>query len=486
MSNTDKHSKKSSSNDDTLLYVLLFLLVALLVGGLIYWQWSTKTEPNYDYSELGEWTNSPTQEEVSKLFANNRDRIKSAERILNDKIKSKRLSSKEKEEVRAEMKKINQKLYKDLQGHDLKKIEKESPEMLATLYAQLYEDGKTLVRIKEKTSTNRPYEEVKKQQELQKRWKKTFASQWNDIVPKMNGWLIKWHHQARELIPKHGKFLTRGFIPFMINGREANPNSEEDINYFLNVNNNEEKGGWEENVAFLSQPPIIHFEGYGGFVKKKELKESSEGSETFGLTTCNKAVEDGWGIPIPATPTTPAIPALPTRTSTLSLRVENDTRLRRNIVITLSKKLFLNRLGYEEWITSAKKEKNSRNYWDICFESAAETIIHELAHSIVDVMIITYDGEEGGGHGKLFYEIMEDIEKMVRETPEFREFEEWWKSPEKEEKEWAAASILGDNKKSHWDEWKYWYIGGGVGILVIGLVVVVIFWDTSKKKNGKN
>ena len=49
------------------------------------------------------------------------------------------------------MKKINQKLYKDLQDHDLKKIEKESPEMLATLYAQLYEDGKTLIRIKEKT-----------------------------------------------------------------------------------------------------------------------------------------------------------------------------------------------------------------------------------------------------------------------------------------------------------------------------------------------
>ena len=87
--------------------------------------------------------------------------------------------------------------------------------------------------------------------------------------------------------------LTHGFIPLKINGREADPNSQRDINYFLDVNNKRGKDNWEENVAVLSKPPIIDFKGYGGFVKKKELKESSEGSETFGLTTCNKAVEDG-------------------------------------------------------------------------------------------------------------------------------------------------------------------------------------------------
>ena len=483
MSNIGKHSKKSSSNDDTLLYVFLFLLVALLAGGLIYWKWPTKTKSNYDYSELGERKNSPTQKEVSKLFSDNRNRIKSTERILNDKMRTKRLSSKEKEEVRAELDKINKKLYKDLQGHDLKRIKKETPEMLASIYAQLYEDGKTLVRIKERTSTNRPYEVAKKQQEIQEKWEETFASKWEDMETKINDWLIKWHHQARELIPKHGKPLTRGFIPFMINGREANPNSEKDINYFLDVNNNEGKKDWEESVALLSQPPIIRFNGYGGFVTKKDLENSSEGTETFGLTTCNRPFESGWGLP----KTKPPKPASPNRTSILIIKEENETRLSRNIVITLSKKLFFNRLGYEEWITDVKKEKNSRNYYDICFESAVETIVHELAHSIVDAMLIKYDGEEGGGHGKLFYDLMEDIDKMVRETPEFKEFEAWWKSPEKEEKEWAAASILGDSKKSHWDEWKYWYIGGGVGILVIGLVVV-IFWDelTGSKKNGKN
>ena len=123
---------------------------------------------------------------VSKLFSDNRNRIKSTERILNDKMTSKRLSSKEKEEVRAELDKINKKLYKDLQGHDLKRIKKETPEMLVTLYAQLYEDGKTLVRIKERTSTNRPYEEVKKQQEIQEKWEETFTSKWGDMQPKIS------------------------------------------------------------------------------------------------------------------------------------------------------------------------------------------------------------------------------------------------------------------------------------------------------------
>ncbi|CAG8559967.1 1352_t:CDS:1 [Paraglomus brasilianum] len=101
-------------------------------------------------------------------------------------MRTKRLSSKEKEEVRAELDKINKKLYKDLQGHDLKRIKKETPEMLASIYAQLYEDGKTLVRIKERTSTNRPYEEVKKQQEIQEKWEETFASKWEDMETKIN------------------------------------------------------------------------------------------------------------------------------------------------------------------------------------------------------------------------------------------------------------------------------------------------------------
>jgi hypothetical protein len=479
MENTDKKSRKNSSSDDTLLYVLLFLLVALLAGGLIYWKWPKNTEPVYNYEEeLGKWDNSPTEKVVSKLISDNRNRIKTAERVLGDKMRTRKLTAEEKKEVRAELDSINTGIYRDLWGIDLKEREKDSPDLLTNLYKELYEQGKALIRIKSKISANRTYEEAKKQLEFQKKWKKVFASEWQDMKPKISEWLIKWHHQARELIPKHGgRILTHCFIPLKINGREANPNSEKDINYFLDMNNNSGREDWEESVTLLSQPLTIDFKGYGGFVDKKKLKDSSEGSETFGLTSCNPMTIQprGWGFR--------GRPA-----ETLLKYYDLDKRCRQ-IVITLSKKLFLNRLGYEEWITDAKEENNSRNYYDICFESAAETIIHELAHSIVDVMRFEYDGEEGGGHGKLFYELMEDIEKIVKKSPEFEEFKTWWQKPEKENKEWSAASVLGDSKKSsHWDEWKYWYIGGGVGVLMIGLVVVIVFWDelTGSKKNVKN
>ena len=101
-------------------------------------------------------------------------------------MRTKRLSSKEKEEVRAELNKINKGLYKDLQGHDLKIIEKENPEMLATIYEKLYEDGKVLIRIKSKISADLPHEKAKKQLEFQKKWKQLFASEWQDMQDKIS------------------------------------------------------------------------------------------------------------------------------------------------------------------------------------------------------------------------------------------------------------------------------------------------------------
>jgi len=123
---------------------------------------------------------------VSELFSNNRNRIKAAERVLDDKVRKRKLTAKEKEEVRAELNKINKGLYKDLQGHDLKIIEKENPEMLATIYEKLYEDGKVLIRIKSKISADLPHEKAKKQLEFQKKWKKVFASEWQDMEPKIS------------------------------------------------------------------------------------------------------------------------------------------------------------------------------------------------------------------------------------------------------------------------------------------------------------
>jgi hypothetical protein len=54
-----------------------------------------------------------------------------------------------------------------------------------------------------------------------------------------------------------------------------------------------------------------------------------------------------------------------------------------------------------------------------------ETIAHELAHVIVGNIEAEYEGEEGGGHGEFFYEIMEKIEKMIKDSPEFENFKTW-------------------------------------------------------------
>jgi len=52
-----------------------------------------------------------------------------------------------------------------------------------------------------------------------------------------------------------------------------------------------------------------------------------------------------------------------------------------------------------------------------------ETIAHELAHAIVNSIKANYDGEKEGGHGKFFYDIMEEIEEMIKDSPDFPEFE---------------------------------------------------------------
>ncbi|CAG8531075.1 7029_t:CDS:2 [Cetraspora pellucida] len=92
------------------------------------------------------------------------------------------------------------------------------------------------------------------------------------------------------------------------------------------------------------------------------------------------------------------------------------------IRIRLKKEMFLNRLGYEEFITKLN-EKGGFSYVDICFESVVDTIAHELAHAIVATFEFKYEGKEGGGHGKLFYDICKEIEVMIREDPKFEEFE---------------------------------------------------------------
>ncbi|CAG8527376.1 9708_t:CDS:2 [Ambispora gerdemannii] len=243
----------------------------------------------YDYkSEIGERLITPTAEEVSKLISGNRSRLKTVERVLNDKVKDRKLKPSEKEEVRKELSKVNKELDKTIQEFELEKLEKDDPELLATIYSQFYEQGKVLTRLKVKTSVDRPYEEAMEDEDVLK---------------------------------------------------------------------GETKDGSLSHLD-LTQPFQIKFRGYTGFLKPEDSKKSKEGTETFGLTLS------------------------------------------------------------EEKVTS-------RTYHDICFEEVVETIAHELAHAVVNSIRTSYEGEEKGGHGRLFHDLMERIEKMMRKTSEFSDFKDW-------------------------------------------------------------
>jgi hypothetical protein len=319
------------------------------------------------------------------------------------------------------------KLDEMLKGQDLKEIEKKTPQLMSQFYAHFYEQGKILTRLKALTSLNRSDEEVKAQQEFQKKWKQEFSpEELKDINATMNKWLKKWYNQAKEeVMPRHGKSLVgqkHEFVPLIINRRKADPNSAADVNYFLDEKNEVytdiKEGkvglrGWKEMVSLLKQPfKAVNFEGYGGFISKKDKENSTEGKETFGLTNSTRWGEQGW--------------TEENKNKNPIFTLKYVSKGVRDIVITFCKRLYLNRLGYEEWITDLKAS-SSRQYFDISFEDVVETIAHELAHAIVATMKFEYEGQEGGGHGKLFYDVMEEIEEMMRNSPDFSEFENWWK-----------------------------------------------------------
>src|SRR6185436_18985794 len=119
--------------------------------------------------ELGKKLTSPTAQDVSRLIQGNRSRIKKAKRVLEDKVKGKTLSEKEKEEVRDELKKVENDFRESdetLQKVKLKDLEKLDPSLLANIYSKLYGQGKVTVRLKDKTSVSRSKEELKKQLEI--------------------------------------------------------------------------------------------------------------------------------------------------------------------------------------------------------------------------------------------------------------------------------------------------------------------------------
>ncbi|CAG8456775.1 27246_t:CDS:10 [Gigaspora margarita] len=109
----------------------------------------------------------------------------------------------------------------------------------------------------------------------------------------------------------------------------------------------------EMNKIDLSKPLELAFKGYTGFLTPEQLKGSTEGTMTFGLTTTSpnstfSSGEKGKKVPH----------------------------------------------GYDECTLAIKiDQKKGRTYYDISFGQVVETISHELAHAVINSIKGEYDGE---------------------------------------------------------------------------------------------
>ncbi|CFW92930.1 protein of unknown function [endosymbiont DhMRE of Dentiscutata heterogama] len=412
MKDTGSNSRKNSQqSNDTLIYILLILLLALLIGGLGYWWWQRSHPKNnwvYDYeSALGKSTDTPKVEDLKRLILGNRERWKTVNRFLNDKMKSRKLTDKEKAEIREELKGVNMKADEILKEQKLSELD---PSTIPQFYKHFYEQGKMLVRARTKASVNRTKEELRRQLEIQEKWSISEA-EGKEINKQMKVWIDKWYNQAKkEIMPKYeskGKWpRNRNFLPEKIKGKKVSgyPPPDATFNFFLDVNNMNRSGG-QELIVLFQKPFQVNYIGYDGFLTSED-KENTEEGELFGITDYGKLEGDEWN-------------------DGTSYRAWGKGDNIKPIRIRLKKEIFFNRLGHEEWLTKLD-EKGTRFYDDICFEALVDTIAHELAHAIVATFEFRYEGEEEGGHGKLFYDICKEIEEMVRADPKFEEFEKWW------------------------------------------------------------
>ncbi|CAG8806014.1 19081_t:CDS:2, partial [Racocetra persica] len=252
-------------------------------------------------------------------------------------MRSRKLTDKEKAEIREELKGVNMKADEILKEQKLSELD---PSTIPQFYKHFYEQGKMLIRARTKASVNRTKEELRH----------------------------KWYNQAKkDIMPKYeskGKWpRNRNFLPEKIKGKKVSgyPPPDATFNFFLDVNNMNRSSG-KELIVLFQKPFQVNYIGYDGFLTSEDKKNTEEG-ELFGITDYGKLEGDEW----------------------------NDGT------------------SYRAW---GKDEKGARFYDDICFEALADTIAHELAHAIVATFEFKYEGEEEGGHGKLFYDICKEIEEM--------------------------------------------------------------------------
>lgn len=406
--NLNRNSQNRQS-DNTWLYIFFFLTLTILAGIGIWYFWNPpQIQPNYNI--LGEWKANPVAEEVGGLLMTNHDLGKSIQRALISESRRKKLKNAEKNKVRNELAVISKKIKEISKDFDLNCSDLQ---FLTTLYSQLYEQGKLLVRLKERVADREmPYKEAKQQYSYQLNWSIS-DSELVEIDREMNKWITKWYNQFMSeglRSEKNERKLTKYIRPVLIGGQEVTELSSNEIARFQKVwkYQIEHKNGLEESVSVdLGQPLQIKFDGYGGFLNEKEKEVSQENSAVLGVTLS----------PGPIT--------FPENKGTNEFKFFSKNV--RPIVIKLRREMFFNRLGYNIWINSLNNE-GKKSYLDISFEQVIETIAHELAHAVVNSLHGEYQGEYDGekGHGKAHDDLTDRIEEMMRNRANFSEFKSWW------------------------------------------------------------
>jgi hypothetical protein len=435
-----KSTGKSSPNrqsDDTLIYIFLLFLVAAIVAVAVYYfagggNSNQQTVDNIDYEEaLGARKEEPKPGDISKLLIDNKSRVKTVRRGLNS--VNKNLSPKQREEIERELKEDEQ-----LHLIDIAKnvdFSKWTQEEINSFYALLYEQGKTLVRLKAKVSGNKSYQELRKQWLITQRNWEIPPHELKEIDARLKKLIATWYNRFMDnkLFPENGEVRDWEYLrPVLIKGQKVDPDSPANISYFKKVHELVDKDGSKKIVDLRAPVVRVDFQGYDGFLTPEDEKGSSEGSTTLGITlTKDEIMNWGWE----------AQENGQVLGENRCLFLENNYR---PIKIRLKKILFFNREGYDEWINgvSQKDQKTSHNYFDISWDQVVETIAHELAHAVINSLQpnksqklneygSSYWGERGGGHGELHDNFQKRIEGMMKESSEFQEFETWWKRGKK-------------------------------------------------------
>lgn len=407
-----KNTSKNSRNKDTILYILLFLLVFVVVLTTI-WIWSGWNQKKHNFEvtteeikkeKLGRFSNP---RDIAKLPRRNRNILKSIKKKLINNFNPK-LTTKEKDEIKEALKEVDNMIKKKVDSVKVNLMLNKISSAVTPL--ELIEK-----QIKEQDNFFLLPEEEKEAKVILDNLMKTFFDRFYQKVV----------NEEEELVD------LKEIEPHVFRGEKINnhhsPNYNESLEYYKN------------HFATRHVPrgeKLVKFVGFAGWLDNEDKKaEEKEGKSVLGTTNYKPGskipegegesykVEEGniWWLP---------------GDSSVNICWLNI----RPIEIRLKKELFLNykNNNYDEWISSLEKkgDKYRTNYsyksLDISFDQVMDTIAHELAHAVIDAIMDDYNKYEehnGGdkrGHGPLHTRYNNEIRKMIDDSPEGREFAEWW------------------------------------------------------------